>query len=159
MPRRLSAWAASRSTSSEDSFRLAEYRAFLAANARRDRRLQGTPAGAFDAERGAGTRAGQFELARGGRRPDDADAPMTTCPTARRAVDSAGHRHRVEDLASSRARRWRRARPLVIVESMKMEIAVPAPLAGIVRELRCRQGRARRSRARRSSCLRWSAAP
>jgi urea carboxylase len=124
----------------EDHFSLAEYRRFLAENAESIQAARTRQQAAFAEERACWEASGQIGYA--AELPDaEADHGQDDLPPGCIAVTSpvAGSVWRI---ATGIGERVAAEAPLVIVESMKMEMPVTAPAAGIVVELRCSEGRA-----------------
>jgi urea carboxylase len=121
----------------ETQFRLRDYHAFLEEAAPETEAFRRKQRAAFDAERERWHEAGQdreFEIA-------DAlvAAPERTVPEGCRAIKSPAHGS-VWNVAVKAGDRVGRGQRLVIVESMKMEIAVASPCEGVVAELLCGPG-------------------
>ncbi len=121
----------------ETQFRLRDYHAFLKETAPETEAFRRNQRAAFDAERERWHEAGldrEFEVA-------DAlvAAPERTVPEGCRAIKSPAHGS-VWNVAVKAGERVGRGQRLVIVESMKMEIAVASPCDGIVVELLCGPG-------------------
>ncbi len=121
----------------ETQFRLRDYHAFLKETAPETEAFRRKQRAAFDAERERWHEAGldrEFEIA-------DAPvaAPERTVPEGCRALKSPAHGS-VWNVAVKAGERVERGQRLVIVESMKMEIAVASPCDGIVVELLCGPG-------------------
>ncbi|MDX2080979.1 MAG: urea carboxylase [Terrimicrobiaceae bacterium] len=120
----------------EGEFRLSEYQDFLRSIEPEATAFKERQQAAFDAERERWAAAG-FEVR------DEAPAPAASgsleCPPNGRFVDSpvAGNLWKVLVEAGQSVAE---GDPLFIVESMKMEIAIPAPSAGTVHEVAIRQG-------------------
>ena len=123
------------------TFRLKDYLAFLAANAESIAAFKARQQAAFDAERARWQESGQDGA---GELPME---PGRRSKSMARAAASARRRWRARCRAasgrcsSSRAAQVSAGETLIIVESMKMEIAVSAPSSGIVHEVRCAEGR------------------
>jgi urea carboxylase len=123
----------------ETRFSLKEYRRFLAENAESIREAQSRQHAAFTAERARWEASGQISYA--AELPDiQRDRGADDLPAGCIAIASpvAGSIWRVPCNAGQRVQA---GDPLVIVESMKMEMAVTAPADGTVIELRCAEGR------------------
>ena len=121
----------------ETQFRLRDYHAFLDETAPETEAFRRKQRAAFDAERERWHEVGQdreFEIA-------DAlmAAPERTIPEGCRAIKSPAHGS-VWNVAVRAGERVGKGQRLVIVESMKMEIAVASPSDGIVVELLCGPG-------------------
>jgi urea carboxylase len=123
----------------EDTFRLADYRRFLTEHAagisaHKDRQQQ-----AFAAERTRWESTGQIGYTAD--LPEvQVEADSTEMPPDCVAVPSpvAGNVWRVASVVGQRVSA---GETLVMMESMKMEMAVAAPVDGVVEELRCAEGR------------------
>jgi urea carboxylase len=126
-------------TIEETTFGLRDYRAFADANAEEIAHFKARQQAAFEAERARW----QLSDQEGGAKPpddaggDDADGAL---PDGATAVESPvpGSVWKVLVTPGSKVAE---GETLIIVESMKMEMAVPAPSAGIVHEIRCAEGR------------------
>jgi urea carboxylase len=125
---------------SEETFRLREYRDFLAKNAPDIAAQQARRRAAFEAERRRWEASGQIGYA--------ADMPAPQAETASEelrpgqvAVASpvAGN---VWKITAHPGQKVKSGDPLVTVESMKMELPVTAPLDGVVSQIHCTEGRA-----------------
>jgi urea carboxylase len=124
---------------SESSFCLRDYRRFLADNRTSIAAHKARQQAAFEAERGrwqASEQSGSIaEL------PEERDAPgPERLPAGCMAVASpvSGSVWRIP---SAQGQRVKAGDTLVLIESMKMEVAVTAPADGWVSELRCVEGR------------------
>jgi urea carboxylase len=123
----------------ETVFRLQDYNRFLRENAASIAAFKATQQAAFEAERERWSVAGQSEYASDATVAEAAPDSELDLPPNGRAVATpvAGNvwkvPARVGDLVEKGA-------PLVIVESMKMEINVDAPVAGKVLQIFCREG-------------------
>ncbi|PTR26217.1 urea carboxylase [Pseudomonas sp. GV085] len=121
---------------------LADYQAFLAREAETIDAFRDQQKGAFNAERERWIASGQAHF------DSEEPAPETTeeAPLAsgQQSVDShiAGNLWQVQVEAGSRVEA---GDVLVILESMKMEIPLLAPMAGVVREIRVQPGSAVRA--------------
>jgi urea carboxylase len=123
----------------ESTFRLGEYNRFLQDHASSIARFKRSQQAAFDAERERWKAAGQADfaadttIARAG-----PDSELDLPPNGRAvATHVAGN---VWKIAVKPGDQVREGDPLVIVESMKMEISVSAPCGGRVLQLYCREG-------------------
>jgi urea carboxylase len=128
-----------RLTIEEDTFRLQDYRLFLRDNAasisaHKERQQQ-----AFDAERLRWQASGQMGYA----------AEMPAAQDESSEQIEAGHvavvspvSGSVWKVASSTGQSVKAGDVLVLVESMKMELPVTAPVDGVITQLRCTEGRA-----------------
>jgi urea carboxylase len=124
----------------QDRFRLADYRAFLSANADSITAAKARQQGAFEAERGRWEATGQIGYT--------AELP----PVFDAAVEEQLQRGHIPVVSPVSGSVWRvvaavgervkAGETLVLIESMKMELPVTAPLDGIVTQLRCAEGRA-----------------
>jgi urea carboxylase len=123
----------------ETVFRLRDYNRFLRDNAASIAAFKATQQTAFEAERERWRAAGQTEYASDVTVAEAAPDSELDLPPNGRAVATpvAGNvwkvPARVGDLVEKGA-------PLVIVESMKMEISVDAPVTGKVLQIFCREG-------------------
>ncbi len=124
----------------EEMFRLQDHRRFLAQNASDISANKSRQQSAFEAERRRWEQTGQI-----GYKSEIPEAqPITEAETFESdciAVSSpvAGSVWRIEVSAGQHVQR---GQTLVMVESMKMELPVTAPMSGRVVELRCSEGRA-----------------
>jgi urea carboxylase len=125
---------------SEDVFRLRDYRRFLNVNAASIAAHKSRQQSAFNAERRLWETTGQIGYA-------------ADLPAAHDEVDpeslQAGHvavvspvSGSVWKIASAPGQSVKAGDLLVLVESMKMELPVTAPMDGVVTQLRCTEGRA-----------------
>ncbi len=138
VPRGFSARPARGSRSTEDVFDLSDYRRFLAQNCAEHRRAQGAAAG--------GVRGRAPAL--GGDRPDRLCRGSAGGPrrcggrgiAARLLAVASPVSGSVWKIASAPGQRVKAGDTLVLVESMKMELPVTAPVDGIVTQLRCSGG-------------------
>jgi urea carboxylase len=124
----------------ETVFSLKDYRQFLAEHADSIRSAKSRQQTAFEAERARWEASGQIGYAAD--LPDvQADEGVDDIPDGCDPVASpvSGSIWRVPVLAGQTVKS---GDPLVIVESMKMEMQVSAPADGTVVELRCAEGRA-----------------
>ncbi|MEW5728771.1 MAG: urea carboxylase [Pseudomonadota bacterium] len=122
----------------ETTFKLADYRRFLADNAASIQAFKDRQQAAFEAERARWAAAGQ-SMAESAEPPpvaSDDDLPpggtAVPCPVP-------GSVWKVEVAAGATVRA---GEVLAVIESMKMEIPVAAPCDGVVAEMRCAEGRA-----------------
>jgi urea carboxylase len=121
----------------KEQFRLADYRAFLAGIREEADAFRLKQRAAFNAERERWREAGQDrELEADG---EMQQAPAPEIPAGGHAVKSPAHGS-IWAIAVKPGDRVERGQRLVIVESMKMEIAVTAPHASLVAEIRCSIG-------------------
>jgi urea carboxylase len=123
----------------QTTFSLKRYNAFLRDNAASIAAFKATQQAAFDAERERWRAAGQAAYA-----SDDivaesaADSELDLPPNGRAvATHLAGNVWKVPVKAGDSVAE---GDPLVIVESMKMEFPIPAPCAGKVLQVFCREG-------------------
>ncbi|MGO9934722.1 MAG: urea carboxylase [Steroidobacteraceae bacterium] len=124
----------------EDKFRLRDYRAFLRENAASISAHKARQQAAFDAERGRWESTGQIGYA--------ADLPAAHDEEGSVQLQ-AGHvavvspvSGSVWKIVSAAGQSVRAGDVLVLVESMKMELPVTAPVDGVITQLRCAEGRA-----------------
>ncbi|MCY1255292.1 urea carboxylase [Pseudomonas jessenii] len=121
---------------------LADYQAFLAREAETIEAFRDQQKGAFNAERERWIASGQAHFDSEEAAPEAIeDAPLEN---GQQSVDShiAGNLWQVQVQAGSRVAA---GDVLVILESMKMEIPLLAPMAGVVREIRVQPGSAVRA--------------
>lgn len=122
----------------EGSFRLADYRAFLAANAEAIATFKARQQAAFEAERERWKAAGQAEyLSEADIAAAGADSELDL-PEGARLVPTHVPGN-VWKVLVEPGQRVTAGTPLVIVESMKMEFSVTAPADGEVLQLLCRE--------------------
>jgi urea carboxylase len=124
----------------EGTFRLRDHRRFLEENRAAIDAFEATRQSAFEAERARWEAAGQIVAetvdALGPGPGEGTDLPAGTEAVACPVPGS------VWKVAAEPGRAVRAGDVLVVVESMKMEIAVPAALDGTVVEIRCAEGQA-----------------
>ncbi len=124
----------------EETFRLRDYRAFLAENAASIDAFKARQQAAFEAERTRWIESGQLNFS-----VDDPGAAGSgdeqELPPGSSAVESQvpGSVWKVKVRPGERVKQ---GDTIVVLESMKMEIAVEATVAGTVSEVRCVEGRA-----------------
>ncbi|MBY6264374.1 urea carboxylase [Azospirillum sp. 412522] len=124
----------------EESFRLADYRRFLAENRDGIAAFKTRQQTAFEEERARWEASGQIGYA--AEMPDAAGTDTgADLPPGGEAVPSPVPGS-VWKIAAPPGSSVKAGDPLLIVESMKMEIAVAAPVAGTVAEIRCAEGQA-----------------
>jgi urea carboxylase len=123
----------------ESTFRLGDYNRFLHDNAASIAQFKQSQQAAFDAERERWKAAGQAEFASDSSVAQAAPESELDLPPNGRAVAThvAGNVWKIPVKPGDQVRE---GDPLVIVESMKMEISVPAPCSGRVLQLFCREG-------------------
>ncbi len=123
----------------EASFGLREYHSFLDGISTESRDFKRTQQAAFDAERERWASAGQAEFAEpadtGNASASAATALPEGCDAARAPVTASVWKVLVEDGQTVEA-----GQQVVILEAMKMEIAVTSPVTGVVRQIRCAPG-------------------
>ncbi|MBU2861442.1 carboxyltransferase domain-containing protein, partial [Acidithiobacillus ferrooxidans] len=125
----------------EDTFRIADYRRFVTDNADdiaafRDRQRQ-----AFAEERERWARSGQANWISDATVAEAASDTEVDLPAGARPVVSpiAGS---VWKILVNAGEQVKAKDPLIILESMKMEITVEAPVSGVIDRLLCREGEA-----------------
>jgi len=125
----------------ETTFSLRQYNAFLRENAESIAAFKQKQQSAFEAERERWRVAGQTEYASDTTVADTASEGEIDLPHNGRAVAAhlAGNVWKVPVVAGDRVSA---GDTLVIVESMKMEISINAPVAGTVIKVLCREGNA-----------------
>lgn len=123
----------------ETRFRLKDYRAFLATNADAIGEFKARQQAAFDAERERWQAAGQDVVASDVVVADAGTDSELDLPPNARAVASqvAGSVWKLEAQVGDTIAA---GQTLLVVESMKMEIAVTAPCAGILSHVFCKEG-------------------
>ncbi|MHC3472045.1 5-oxoprolinase/urea amidolyase family protein [Streptomyces sp. 7R007] len=122
----------------EGTFSLAEYQAFLTANAESIREFRARQQTAFAAERDAWEAAGEFARAEAAVAPAAAPAEVTV-PAGGRLVE-AEFAASVWQVNVSPGDEVTAGQPLLALEAMKMESRVHAPVAGVVTEILARPG-------------------
>ncbi|MDE3194806.1 MAG: 5-oxoprolinase/urea amidolyase family protein [Acidobacteriota bacterium] len=121
----------------DEQFRLREYHAFLDSIRGESRAFKQCQQAAFEAER---ERWRVAKLDRIVDPPDEQPAVTErTAPEGCRALKSPAHAS-VWNIAVTEGQRVEAGQRLIVVESMKMEIAVAAPMPGTVVEVLCKQG-------------------
>jgi urea carboxylase len=122
----------------EGAFTLAEHERFLAQNAAGIARFKTQQQSAFEAERQRWRDLGLDCYVAEDSPSDPAEDQIPADMTPVHAPTAASV-WRIEVAAGAKVTE---GQTLMVVESMKMEIAISAPVSGIVRELRCQAGRA-----------------
>ena len=123
----------------ETRFSLRDYQGFLAANAASIAAFKGRQQAAFEAERGRWATAGQADLGSHTGEPIDERADEPALAPGERAVESQVHGS-VWKLAVEPGQTVAPGQVLLVLESMKMEIALHAEHAGRVSRLLCQVG-------------------
>jgi urea carboxylase len=121
-------------------FRVRDYLRFVAAYEDSAAAFKTSQQAAFDAERARWQMAAEEESASAGEDVDDVEVDGVLPPGAT-AIESPVPGS-VWKILVEPGREVAEGEALIIVESMKMEIAVCAPSSGLVREVRCAEGRA-----------------
>jgi len=121
-------------------FRLSDYKQFLAENAEDIARFKATQQSAFEAERERWRETGQLtyqDELESTAPPAEAEIVI---PAGRRAVRAgvSGNLWKIQAAPGARAKK---GDALFVIESMKMEIAVVAPVDGILEEILCAEGK------------------
>jgi urea carboxylase len=124
----------------EETFRLCEYRRFLAENSAGIAAHKARQQAAFDSERGRWEATGQIGYAADLPAAHDEDASEDLQPGCLAVVSPVAGS--VWKISSAPGQAVKAGDTLVLVESMKMELPVTAPVDGIVTQLRCTEGRA-----------------
>jgi urea carboxylase len=122
-----------------ETFRLKDYNDFLAANQPSIEAFKGRQQAAFEAERGRWEASGQLNFSAGAdaaAAPENAEALPPGCTAVPAHIP--GNVWKINTTAGAEVRE---GDPLLVIESMKMEITIGAPRAGRVREVRCVEGR------------------
>jgi urea carboxylase len=125
---------------SEETFRLTEYREFLARNAASIDAHKARQQAAFEAERGRWEASGQIGYAAdlpSAETQGDGEELQAGCLAVVSQVSGSVWR-----IACAPGQPVKAGETLVLVESMKMELPVTAPVDGVVTQLRCTEGRA-----------------
>lgn len=120
------------------TFRLSDYRHFLADNAESIRAFKSRQQTAFDEERARWQAADQTGIAEPSEDPLPADGDAL--PEGALAVQSPVPGS-VWKIAVEKGMRVRAGDTLIVVESMKMEMTVAAHIDGVISEIRCAEGR------------------
>ena len=121
----------------EESFGLADYQRFLEREAPSIDRFRATQRDAFEAERQRWAEQGATLS------EADAEAPQAAPEKHAGAELVESHVHgSVWQLRAAAGKRVARGDVLLVLESMKMEIAIEAPAAGVVVEFLVNEGRA-----------------
>jgi urea carboxylase len=124
----------------QSTFRLADYRRFLADNADSIASAKARQQAAFDAERAHWEATGQIGYA--AELPENqADLGDAQVPEGQQAVASPVSGS-IWKIAVNPGQKVAAGDVLLVIESMKMEISVTAPAAGQVAELRCNERKA-----------------
>jgi urea carboxylase len=124
----------------DDTFRLPEYRRFLAENAPSIAAQKARQQAAFESERRRWEATGQIGYAADLPEAHDDEGPEELQPGCVAVVSPVSGS--VWKIASMPGQAVKAGDTLVLVESMKMELPVTAPMDGIVTQLRCTEGRA-----------------
>jgi urea carboxylase len=125
---------------SDDTFRLPEYRRFLAEHASSIGAHKARQQAAFESERRRWEATGQIGYAADLPEAHDDDGPEELQPGSVAVVSPVSGS--VWKISSVPGQAVKAGDTLVLVESMKMELPVTAPIDGIVTQLRCTEGRA-----------------
>jgi len=124
----------------EGTFRLRDYERFLAQNQPSISRFKAEQQAAFEAERQRWLETGQLSFSSEGTEPREESAAVSDLPAGTEAVESHVPGS-VWKLSVSPGAQVRRGDTLLVVESMKMEIAVEAPSDGKLVEFLVTEGR------------------
>jgi urea carboxylase len=124
----------------DDLFRLSEYRRFLAQNAPSIAAQKARQQAAFESERRRWEATGQIGYAADLPEAHDDDGAEELQPGCVAVVSPVSGS--VWKISSVPGQAVKAGDTLVLVESMKMELPVTAPMDGIVIQLRCTEGRA-----------------
>jgi urea carboxylase len=125
----------------EGVFKLRDYERFLADNQASIAAFKGQQQAAFEAERQRWIESGQLSFSSEAQAGAADGSNSSELPPGAEAVE-AHVPGSVWKVAVTAGERVRRGQTLLIVESMKMEIAVEAPNDGVVLELKVSEGRA-----------------
>ena len=125
----------------ETTFRLAEYRAFLASNAESIAAFEASRQAAFDAERGAWEASGEFDRVSAllGADGGDADAAAIHLPEGADLIE-APFGGSVWKLLVSPGDSVAEGEVIAVIEAMKMECPFEAPASGTVEAIYIAQG-------------------
>ncbi|EGD57757.1 urea carboxylase [Novosphingobium nitrogenifigens DSM 19370] len=127
----------------EETFRLADYRAFVEANAQGIAEFQDRRQAAFDAERAAWQESGEFDrvaaLVDADGSAGGQDAASIDLPQGSELVE-APFGGSVWKLLAGEGRAVAAGEPIAVIEAMKMECPVPSPANGIVRRVYVSEG-------------------
>jgi urea carboxylase len=123
----------------EGTFKLRDYERFLSENQASISEFKTQQQGAFEAERQRWIEDGQLSFSSEARGPGAAVADATVLPAGNEAVESHVPGS-VWKLEVKPGQSVKRGQTLLVVESMKMEIAVEAPNDGVVVELLVAEG-------------------
>ncbi|OJX75904.1 urea carboxylase [Magnetospirillum sp. 64-120] len=124
----------------ETTFKLADYRRFLTENALSMAAFKARQQQAFDEERARWEASGQIGY--GADMPETMEDGGDDAVPAGSMAANAPVPGSVWKIAVEAGQPVKEGDTLIVVESMKMEIPVTAPVSGVVRELRCAEGRA-----------------
>jgi urea carboxylase len=124
----------------DDTFRLKEYRCFLAENSRSIALQKARQQAAFESERRRWEATGQIGYAADLPEAHDDESPEELQPGCVAVASPVSGS--VWKISSAPGQAVKAGDTLVLVESMKMELPVTAPMDGIVTQLRCTEGRA-----------------
>jgi urea carboxylase len=124
----------------DDTFRLPEYRRFLAENAPSIAAQKARQQAAFESERRRWEATGQIGYAPDLPEAHDHEGPEGLQPGCVAVVSPVSGS--VWKISSVPGQAVKAGDTLVLIESMKMELPVTAPMDGIVTQLRCTEGRA-----------------
>jgi urea carboxylase len=123
----------------DETFRLGEYRRFLAENSASIAAHKARQQSAFDSERGRWEATGQIGYAAELPAAHDEDGLEELQPGCLAVVSPVAGS--VWKISSAPGQAVKAGDTLVLVESMKMELPVTAPVDGTVTQLRCTEGR------------------
>jgi len=124
----------------EETFRLQDYRRFLAENAADITAHKARQQTAFEAERARWEASGQIGYAADLPAPhENTEAEVLLADEVAVASPVSGS---VWKIAATPGRPVKAGETLVTIESMKMELPVTAPVDGVVSQVRCAEGRA-----------------
>ena len=123
----------------ETRFKFGDYHRFLAENASSISSFQHKQRKAFHEERERWEKSGQLNFSAESEAATS-NQNVDTIPPGHRAVQAYVPGN-VWKILVSPGDKVTQGQPLVILESMKMEITIPSPCDGIVTELRCTEGR------------------
>lgn len=122
----------------ETTFRLRDHQAFLAENAAEIQAFTHRRQAAFEAELRRWEASGQLNFSAA----DEASAPPAEEAIPAGCIALPAHiPGNVWKVRVGLGDRIEASTPLIVLESMKMEVSVTAPRAGVIREIRCAEGR------------------
>jgi len=122
----------------ETTFKLRDYQAFLAANTGTITAFKSHQQAAFEAERQRWVESGQLNFSASDESASSADESAIPAGCIALPAHIPGN---VWKILVAPGEAVAEGQPLVVLESMKMEVTVAATRAGVIREVRCAEGR------------------